>query len=285
MDLRYRSLLVCFLLVASTFVLLPSSVAYSPSNSLQVRPNSHIGLPPGGNGGGHGGHGGGGFTCPTISGADSSTCSTNWSGYADTSSSGAVTKVTGSWTVPSISCPTSGTTYVAVWVGIDGYASSTVEQTGILGECNNGSPSYSAWYEFYPAAMVTITGVSVKPGDVVTASVTSLGGGQFTTSISDANSGSATNTGTVSSAQQNSAEWIVERPALCIGHHCTLTTLADFTSPVSFSSSSATIGNVASSINTFTDVAITMVASSSGPVLAQPSSLGAGGTSFSVAYG
>jgi len=230
-------------------------------------------------GGGHGG--GGGFTCPTISGADSSTCSTNWSGYADTGSSGSVTYVAGSWSVPTLSCPSSGTQYVAIWVGIDGYSSNTVEQTGVLGECNNGVASYSAWYEFYPNPSVTITGFTVNPGDTIVASV-SFANGVFTVKIQDGTQSFST-TGTVSNAARSSAEWIVERPALCFGHHCSLTTLAPFGS-VTFSSATATLNGVTASISGFTDVAITMVASSSGPVLAEPSSLSSSGSSFTDTY-
>ncbi|MDH2902211.1 MAG: G1 family endopeptidase [archaeon] len=224
----------------------------------------------------------GSFTCPVISGADSSTCSTNWSGYAD--NAGPVTNVSGSWTVPTLSCPSSGSTYVAIWVGIDGYSSSTVEQTGVLGQCSSGKASYSAWYEFYPSASVTISGFSVSPGDNVTANV-SYSGGVFTTTIKDLTTGATfSTTGTVSNAARSSAEWIVERPALCSIFRCSLSTLSNFGS-TSFTSASATIGGATGSISAFSDVAITMVGSSSGPVLAEPSSLSTDGTSFSVAYG
>lgn len=222
------------------------------------------------------------FTCPVISGADSSTCSTNWSGYAD--NAGPVTSVSGSWTVPTLSCPSSGSTYVAIWVGIDGYSSSTVEQTGVLGQCSGGKASYSAWYEFYPSASVTISGFTVKPGDSVSASVTYASiTGQFTTTITDGGQTSTTS-GTVSGAARSSAEWIVERPELCSVFRCSLSTLSNFGS-TSFTSASASIGLTTGSISAFSDVAITMVGSSSGPVLAEPSSLSTDGTSFSVAYG
>jgi hypothetical protein len=232
-------------------------------------------------GSGGGNNGGGKFTCPTIAGADSSTCSLNWSGYADTGSSSSVTYVGGSWTVPTLSCPSSGTQYAAIWVGIDGYNSNTVEQTGVLGECNNGAASYSAWYEFYPSPSVTITGFTVRPGDTILANV-SFANGVFTVKIQDGTQYFST-TGTVSNATRSSAEWIIERPALCFAHHCSLTTLAPFGS-VTFSSATATLNGVTGSISIFTDVAITMVASSSGPILAEPSSLSSGGSSFTDTY-
>ena len=229
------------------------------------------------------GHGGRtSFTCPTISGAGTSTCSTNWGGYADTAASGSVTSVSGSWTVPKLSCPRTGTTYVAIWVGIDGYSSSTVEQTGVLGECYRGTASYAAWYEFYPAGMVAWSSQTVKAGDSVSASV-SLSSGVYTVSLT-VNSGSAnTASATVSGAASSSAEWIVERPSLCNAFSCTLSTLANFGTS-GFSSASATIGGSTGSISAGSDVAITMVSGSRGPVLALPSSLGSSGSSFSVTY-
>ena len=273
--------------VVATFLLailvLPSFAVVFAAGAApaSLRPDSVVTLPPGGNG-----HGGGGghksFTCPTISSADSSVCSTNWSGYADSGSG--VAAVSGSWVQPSVTCPSSGSTYAAFWVGIDGYSSSTVEQTGTLAQCSNGVATYSAWYEFYPNPMVTISGIAVHPGDTVSASVTySSSTGEFTVTLTDG-SNSFSSSAAVSGAARSSAEWVVERPALCIGFHCRLTTLANFGS-AGFTSASATVGGAAGSISSFTSVAITMVGGSSGPILAEPSSLTGGGSSFSVAYG
>jgi len=68
-----------------------------------------------------------------------STTSTNWSGYAaqtnlNNPQSGAVTGVGGSWIVPTVM----GNGYSAVWVGIDGYSSPTVEQLGTEEDIVNG---------------------------------------------------------------------------------------------------------------------------------------------------
>ena len=229
---------------------------------------------------------GGSFTCPTSS------CSSNWAGYADVVAKGSVSAAYGSWVVPSLSCPKHGTTYVALWVGIDGYSDSTVEQTGVLGECNSGVASYSTWYEFYPSSMVT-TSVAASPGNVVSASVTySSTSGEFTVTITNVNSGvSAGSTQAVSGAGRSSAEWILERPALCNIFTCRLSTLANFGSGyfgVQYTSvigtNYATIGGNNAPISSFNHFAITMIASSTGPVLAQPSTLSPDGTSFGVAY-
>src|SRR5262249_49358771 len=59
--------------------------------------------------------------------------SLNWSGYAaetnlSAPASNAVTQVSGSWNVPTVTGRTNA--YSSVWVGIDGYSSSSVEQLG-----------------------------------------------------------------------------------------------------------------------------------------------------------
>ncbi len=287
-------------LALAIFIISPASAVVLAAGSAVAAPQSHVQLGlqmyPGGNGPGGRGSGGGGsppsrFTCPTISGADSSVCSTNWSGYAVTGSTGSVSAVSGSWTVPTVSCPSRGTTYAAFWVGIDGYSDSTVEQTGIFAECNNGAATYEAWYEFYPAASVAISGVTVAPGDKITASVTySTTTGEFTTTISSSGGGSYSTSSAVSGADRSSAEWVVERPEVC-SFSCSLTTLADFgTGSLGSdytgvaSTNYATVNGVTGPISSFTTAAITMVSGSQGPVLAQPTSLSSDGTSFQVDY-
>ena len=98
-----------------------------------------------------------------------------------------MTAASGSWTVPAVKC-SGGQSYAAFWVGIDGANSGTVEQTGTLGQCFGGVASYSAWYEFYPAASVTISSITVRPGDVFSASV-SYSGATFTLTITDQTTG------------------------------------------------------------------------------------------------
>src|SRR5579871_6444221 len=70
---------------------------------------------------------------------DGTVTSGNWSGYAITGS--AFTNATASWIVPAVSC-SSGTQYAVFWVGIDGYSSNTVEQTGTEAVCSGGKATY-----------------------------------------------------------------------------------------------------------------------------------------------
>ena len=113
-----------------------------------------------------------GMGIASINGS-TSVASYNWGGYAVSTSS--VTSASGSWIVPAMYPGASPTTtyYSAFWVGIDGFSSSTVEQTGILAETKGTSITYFAWYEFYPAGMYEIvTATSTTTGKPVPATVT-----------------------------------------------------------------------------------------------------------------
>jgi hypothetical protein len=216
--------------------------------------------------------------------------STNWSGYAVTASAGSVTSAVGSWTVPAVTGQTTG--YAACWVGIDGFSSSTVEQTGTLSYTSGGKAYYDAWYEFYPAGMVELSG-AVKPGDIVSATVTctSTTASTFTVSIIDQTQGwtyTSPTPVTVSGAKESSAEWIVEAPSSTFG----VLPLANFgTADLGFDSTGvsgtcyATVTGVGSEpIGSFPSASIqtiTMV-SSRGATEATPSSLSSDRTSFTV---
>jgi hypothetical protein len=92
--------------------------------------------------------------------------SSNWSGYAVLGSS--FTSARGSWVVPIAVCTgASGDEYAASWVGLDGYSSNSVEQTGTDFDCDGTTPSYYAWYEFYPNPSFEIASVPVSPGNLI----------------------------------------------------------------------------------------------------------------------
>jgi Peptidase A4 family len=177
--------------------------------------------------------------------------STNWSGYAATGGSGAFTSVSASWTEPTGSC-TSGDQYSAFWVGLDGYSSSTVEQTGSEFDCDGSTPEYYAWYEMYPGPSEDYSN-TVRPGDSFTASVT-YSAKEFTLTISDTTQGwTQTKTLSNSRATRSSAEVIVEAP--CCTFSGGILPLADFIS-ANFTSSLANLSAIGSASSL---VEITMV--------------------------
>ena len=144
--------------------------------------------------------------------------STNWSGFADQTTSGRkFTDVVGTWTEPSATCSTAGAhPYASFWVGIDGYSSSSVEQLGTDSDCSGKTPVYYAWWEMYPAGSMNLSTSQypVKPGDSLTASV-SVANGRFTLSLSSSEGWRFRTVKTGGSAlKQSSAEWIAEAPAI-----------------------------------------------------------------------
>jgi hypothetical protein len=136
--------------------------------------------------------------------------SSNWAGYA--AFNGRYTTVSASWKQPTASC-TSQTTYSSFWVGLDGYSSSTVEQTGTSADCSGGTPRYYAWYEMYPKFPVNLS-LAVRPGDSMSASVTTDGSGKFTLHIHNGTTGGDFVTvHTLKRARLSSAEAIAEAPS------------------------------------------------------------------------
>ena len=143
----------------------------------------------------------------------------NWSGYAsivDTNQE--YTKVSGSWKIPKAYC-SSEQRIASVWVGLDGWNSSTVEQDGTTTFCFEGTAYYYTWYEMYPAGTIEV-GSTAAAGDSIAASVT-RSGTSYTLALTDstntANSFTEAATCALATCPDNSAEWIVERPAYAIG--------------------------------------------------------------------
>ena len=177
--------------------------------------------------------------------------SLNWSGYAVTGSKGSATFVSANWVIPTIqgTC-TSTNQYSSFWVGIDGYSSSTVEQTGTDSDCQNGQSIYYAWYEFYPQPSFLISGMTISPGDSMYASVTYLGH-TFTLFIQDLTTGISFTKSGVVHATETSAEWIAEAPSSSGG----ILPLADF-GKVMFANGQATVNGTTAYINDFPSASV-----------------------------
>ena len=207
--------------------------------------------------------------------------SNNWSGYADTGST--FTAVTGDWTVPTVICG-SGNLYSSAWIGIDGYASSTVEQDGTEADCVSGTPQYDAWYEMYgdnsvnhgAEVQLTTSTHPVHPGDAMTASV-SEASNNWTLAISDTTQSWSFSIQISFSAGRTSAEWIVERPEV----GSSLSNLADY-GTTTFTGGTASTTSGAQPINAVTDVALEMIGASD--TLSEPSLLDHTGESFTCTW-
>jgi hypothetical protein len=199
---------------------------------------------------------------------NANTTSTNWAGYAATGST--YTSVATTFTQPAVKC-SSGDQYSAFWVGLDGYSSDSVEQTGTEADCDGKTAEYSAWYELYPADPVTYTN-TVKAGDVITETVTFSGTDTYTLTIKDATEDwTKTEKKNSSGHARSSAEVIAEAP-----YSDEVLPLADF-GTVNFSGSTVN----GSSLSSFSPTGINMV-SSSGATEATTGSLSGG--SFAITW-
>ena len=109
---------------------------------------------------------------PGASTSGTTVSSGNWAGYAalPQHSGGKFRYVAATFTVPSVNCSTTPSSFSVHWVGLDGFNSSTVEQDGVESDCNGSTPAYSAWWETFPGNPIQ-TVFSVNAGDAVIASV------------------------------------------------------------------------------------------------------------------
>jgi hypothetical protein len=225
-------------------------------------------------------------------GSQPSTISHNWSGYAV--AAGKHQKfnyVHSTFVQPAITCSGKKDPNMSAWVGLDGFTSGTVEQEGTDAHCvgpGHLTPKYYAWYEMFPDFSHAV--FPVHPGDVIDAT-TSYSGGNFTLTIADlTTSKSFTNVATCAECQRSSAEWIVERPALCSSPECTsafLTRLPDFGTITMGGDEASVDGGPRKGISGFTNWRIYMVDNAPGGgfiSLDGTSPLSASGEVFAVTW-
>jgi Peptidase A4 family len=174
-------------------------------------------------------------------GARTTDQSTNWSGYAATGANGAFKSISASWKEPTATCSSRSAQYASFWVGLDGFTSDSVEQTGTDSDCSGRTPDYYGWYEMFPANPVNFTN-PVSPGDSFTASVTFSGTQTYTLVLKDTTKGwTQTITKNQSGLDRSSAEVITEAPSSESG----VLPLANF-GTVSYSASAANGTSLAS---------------------------------------
>jgi len=112
--------------------------------------------------------------------------SQDWSGYAATGAT--FTSTAANWVLPAGKCANSKQT-ASFWVGLDGFNTPTVEQTGMDIVCDGTKASYQAWYEMYPRDSIYFSGVTMRAGDHIAAKVTSNSDGSYTLVLSDSTEG------------------------------------------------------------------------------------------------
>jgi hypothetical protein len=138
--------------------------------------------------------------------------SSNWSGYIKPGTG--LTKAGATWRVPSLKASYNG--YSSTWVGIDGASSNDgyLIQTGTEADVVNGRASYAAWWEVITPSDVApetrFTGLTVHPGDSISASVTKLASGKWTMRLKDNTTRHSASHTAAFAGPGLSAEWIQE---------------------------------------------------------------------------
>jgi hypothetical protein len=209
--------------------------------------------------------------------------STGQAGYTIIPSSGNVNDVKASWNVPKIAstCPSSAQ-YANFWVGIASVTSTTFtnEMIGTSSDCSSGSPTYVAWYQFYPSTVVFL-GMTIHSGDHMHGEVQfNTTSKKFTATLKDLSTGKTFFvTRAVSGAVREAAQWIASTTA--IGG--VVQPLADYGS-VTFSNASVTISGHTHSISGYSNYAITMWNVAGTKVKAKVGTLQSSGTKFTVTW-
>jgi Peptidase A4 family len=207
----------------------------------------------------------------TTTPARISDTSSNWSGYV--ASGGTYTSVSGTWIVPQVGATTTGAD--ATWVGIGGVSGTDLIQAGTQATVSGSDVSYEAWTEMLPDSSRTVS-LAVAAGDSITVSITEQASGQWLITMVN-NTTKATYQRTVRySSSRSSAEWIQEAPSAGRG----VIPLDDF-GTVRFTGGSAVRDGKAQSLGALGATAVAMI-NRAGQAIAQPSTLGADGSSFTV---
>jgi Peptidase A4 family len=169
--------------------------------------------------------------------------SNNWSGYNQgTLEQGTklFSSISGDWTVPTATQHTAGQAENSSdWIGIGGgcvdsgctISDNTLIQTGTEQDVSStGAASYSAWWEIIPGPSLTITNMTISPGDKMSASLTSLAPGLWTINIKDTTTGQSYTTTVPYTSTEDTAEWIQETP-LILGTNAGFAAQPNLTSP------------------------------------------------------
>jgi Peptidase A4 family len=150
----------------------------------------------------------------------------NWFGYNQGTleqGSKLFNSITGDWTVPTATQHTAGQAEDSSdWIGIGGgfidagctATDSTLIQTGTEQDVDStGAASYSAWWELVPAPSLTISNMTVEPGDRMHASISEgvRDSDVWRITLQDVTRGVFTQTAPYASTHAT-AEWIEETP-------------------------------------------------------------------------
>ncbi len=210
--------------------------------------------------------------------------SSSWGGYSVSSDPLStlpqMSSVSASWTIPTVNAGLTNA-YSAAWIGIGGEGEPTLIQTGSQHDYVGGQAYYSLWYELLPDDSVTLTNITVSPGDKISASINLLNGetSQWRIEIIDVSTGQGFSQNFFYNSSRLSAEWIVERPTV----NNKLADLANFGS-ITFTAISVEVQSKTGTLADFPNSLI-MMQDSQNHDLVSISPLSKDGQSFTVNYG
>jgi hypothetical protein len=152
--------------------------------------------------------------------------SNNWFGYNQGTleqNGKQFNSITGDWVVPTATQHTAGQDEASSdWIGIGGgcldaactVGDNTLIQTGTEQDVSGGKASYGAWYELIPAPSLSISSITVHPGDHMHASIaeTVPGANIWNITLQDVTTGKSFSTTVPYSSTHATAEWIEETP-------------------------------------------------------------------------
>lgn len=103
-----------------------------------------------------------------VDSINDNTYSTNWSGYV---AKGNFAMVQGDFIQPTINPSNPSYTHESTWVGLGGYSSNKLVQTGTAMNTYNGTNNYYAWYEYLGTSgsvpEIRFTNITINPGDEI----------------------------------------------------------------------------------------------------------------------
>jgi hypothetical protein len=212
--------------------------------------------------------------------------STDWAGYAVSSTSTPFTCVEATWTQPSVVCRGTGLAAVAFWVGIGGIGQAGLVQAGTQTQCQHGVPTIGAWHQSLPREPYAVaTDLAVAVGDRVHTRVLAVGHSAYSLTVENLTTGtSVAVTSPNTTLDPTTAEWIVEAPTVGCPKGCAIASLPDF-GTMTFSDVSTTIGGVNGPLDAagFVHTRTTLV-TTSGLARASVSATSRNGRSFAVTW-
>jgi hypothetical protein len=202
--------------------------------------------------------------------------STNWSGYI--AANAVFTTISGSWTATSPTANGSGTSADGTWIGIGGVTSNDLIQVGTENTFSlGGNETTSAFYELLPNVSQSVPGITVNPGDSMSASITETSSGEWDITINDITDNQTATLNESYTSSLSSAEWIEEDPSYSSHRQIPF----DNFGSASFTNAVTTANGVLLNLSASTAQPVTMV-NTENQIIASPSVIGATGASFTV---